>query len=510
MALQFIKEGEEPTQSTNLVEALGAQARKRLALLALVVGGLIVAGWVLRLVLMALEVEQAAHDPMFDVRPYLQLGQFALCAMLYAYVRSGKGSPGGVINVGLGFEVVVAAVIAVGAYYEPTSKSLVTPTWLTVWIVLFPLVVPAQPGKHLVASLLAASMAPLAYAIGPRFEGTELGFALIPNLSAVALAFLLARVMHRIEEEVHEAKQEAKQMGSYKLVKKLGEGGMGEVWSARHSMLRRKAAVKLILPDAVDDEALARFKQEAQVTSSLESPHTISLYDFGVTDDGTFYYVMELLRGVDLEELIVKNGPLSPERTVYLLRQACRSLEEAHARGLIHRDIKPANLFACRVAEQVDYIKVLDFGLVKKSSVSNEARRSVGLTAEGIVLGTPTTMAPEQVMGEAIDARCDIYALGCVAYYLLSGKLIFEAKTGLEMCMAHVNDPPIPLSTAADQSIPEDLEALIMSCLAKSPVDRPETATELAFRLRECSGVRHWSQRLAREWWREHLTDVLV
>jgi serine/threonine-protein kinase len=220
------------------------------------------------------------------------------------------------------------------------------------------------------------------------------------------------------------------------------------------------------------------------------------------------FFFMELLHGMDLDALVEKHGPLPPERAVYLLRQACRSLEEAHSHGLVHRDIKAANLLACRVAKQVDYLKVLDFGLVKRRAMSPAETKSAGLTAEGMIVGTPATMAPEQVLGKEVDARTDIYALGCVAYFLLTGRDVYDATSAVEMCMQHINGTPESLKTAAKQDVPAELEELVMSCLAREPEDRPKSATELGFLLDGVNLDGKWGQRKARAWWREHMRDV--
>ena len=232
-------------------------------------------------------------------------------------------------------------------------------------------------------------------------------------------------------------------MGSYHLEDLLGKGGMGEVWKATHRFLARSAAVKLIMPSALGakDEAAAqvtlrRFEREAQTTASLRSPHTIELYDFGVSRDGTFYYVMELLDGLDLQTLVAKHGPQPPERVVFLLRQACHSLYEAHKAGLVHRDIKPANIFMCRYGTDLDFVKVLDFGIVKREQMAG--KEEAQLTAVGMISGTPAYLAPEMALAEGpTDGRADLYALGCVGYWLLTGQLVFDKANAMAMVVAH-------------------------------------------------------------------------
>jgi eukaryotic-like serine/threonine-protein kinase len=295
-------------------------------------------------------------------------------------------------------------------------------------------------------------------------------------------------------------------VGSYSLIEQLGSGGMGEVWLARHQLLARPAAVKIVREAAVGagDDAHAmrlRFTREAQATAELQSPHTVQLFDFGVTDTGSFYYVMERLRGMDLQRMVERYGPLPPERAVFLLKQACLSLSEAHALGLVHRDIKPANLFICRLGPQYDFLKVLDFGVV-----SRQAREStVSITVTGMVLGTPAFLAPELVSGDGpFDGRADIYALGCVAFWLLTGRPPFEAGDAMSMLMHHSNTTPLPPSTMSEESIPADVDALVLECLSKAPSLRPANADVLWERLTKLSVADKWEPRHARVWWELH------
>jgi DNA-binding NtrC family response regulator len=301
-------------------------------------------------------------------------------------------------------------------------------------------------------------------------------------------------------------------VGSYSLIEQLGSGGMGEVWLARHQLLARPAAVKIVRESMTglgeDGHALRqRFAREAQVTAELQSPHTVQLFDFGMTDTGSFYYVMERLRGMDLQRLVDRHGPLPPERAVFLLKQACRSLSEAHALGLVHRDIKPANLFVCRLGSEYDFLKVLDFGVV-----SRQARESIApITLGGMVLGTPAFLAPELVSGQAaFDERADIYALGCVAFWLLTGRPPFEAGDAVSLMVQHSTRTPSPPSTIAGETIPAGLDALILECLSKEPSRRPASADLLGDRLAELSITVEWDQRRAREWWELHEPQLAV
>jgi len=301
---------------------------------------------------------------------------------------------------------------------------------------------------------------------------------------------------------------EAKQLGHYRLTEKIGNGGMGEVWRAEHDLLARPAAVKLIRPEVLGETnggsalALRRFEREAQATAVLHSPHTIGIYDFGTTSDKTFYYVMELLEGLDLETLVKRFGPVSPARAVYLLKQVCKSLAEAHHTGMIHRDVKPANVYSTRQGLEFDFVKVLDFGLVKGGSINGHKTL---LTLAGTATGTPAFMAPELAMGkENVDARADIYSLGCVAYWLLTGQLVFENSNPVAMAVDHVRTSPTPPSQRTETEVPEALEQVILSCLEKDPDARPSSALDLYNQLEACNLDSTWNQPQAKEWWQLH------
>ena len=306
-------------------------------------------------------------------------------------------------------------------------------------------------------------------------------------------------------------------VGSYRLISQLGSGGMGEVWLAKHRLLARPAAVKLIRQETSQGTARAqlvrRFQREAQVTAQLRSPHTVQLYDFGVNDTGAFYYVMELLQGLDLQRIVNNFGPQLPERVVALLRQACRSLAEAHEHGLVHRDIKPANLFVGRLGTEYDYLKVLDFGIVKEQPGrgGHDAAGSTLLTSPNLVQGTPAFMAPELVFGDrSIDGRTDLYSLACAAYWALTGQLVFKASTPAQMLLHHAQTQPAPPSSVSELPIPGDLEALLMQCLEKDPSKRPGSALALEAQLARVRCPDPWTQDRAREWWNAHSPDVVA
>ena len=295
-------------------------------------------------------------------------------------------------------------------------------------------------------------------------------------------------------------------LGSYRLVEKLGEGGMGEVWKARHQVLTRSCAVKLIKPELLGEgnreAAVERFRLEARTIARLTSPNTVRLYDFGVSDSGSFYYVMELLDGQDLASLVLSFGPLPPERVVAVLRQTCRSLGEAHAAGLLHRDIKPHNLFLCRLGLDHDVVKVLDFGLVKSMREGD-----ANLTADGALTGTPAYMPPERVLGSPADERSDIYSLGCVAFWMLTGRTVFSGEP-MSMMVHHVRTVPTPPSQIAGVVLPERLEQIVLACLEKAPEKRPASATELWRQLGEVPLETPWTPERAEAWWRANLPGL--
>jgi eukaryotic-like serine/threonine-protein kinase len=295
-------------------------------------------------------------------------------------------------------------------------------------------------------------------------------------------------------------------LGHYRLMEKLGEGGMGEVWRARHQLLARPCAVKLIKPELLGEssreKATARFHLEARTIARLSSPNTVRLYDFGVSETGSFYFVMELLTGMDVSTMVQRFGLFPAERTVAVLRQVCRSLGEAHAAGLLHRDIKPQNLFLCRLGLDFDVVKVLDFGLVK--SLDEGATQ---LTAAGTLTGTPAFMPPERVVGAAVGERSDIYSLGCVGYWMLTGRTPFTGDP-MAMLMHHARTAPKRPSTITDISIPDRLEQIILACLAKAPEKRPSSALDLWRQLGEVPFATPWTPERAESWWHEHLPEL--
>ena len=437
--------------------------------------------------------------------------------LVAAVIRSERFPPSTVTNLGLAFEIASSYAIAAAEFGDPMGLEMHSGylglSWVAVWVVLFTVVVPTSPRRALLAALTSVSSVPviigLLIASGAttlRLDPIQFFLGLVfPYLHVVGMAYVGARVVYQLGTEV----KRARELGSYRLEEKLGEGGMGEVWRARHRLLSRPAAIKLIRPAlagdgraGVSEEAIRRFEREAQVIARLRSPHTVELFDFGMATDGAFYYVMELLDGLDADSLLRRFGPVPSDRAIYLLRQVCHSLSEAQSCGLVHRDIKPANIFLCRYGEEYDFVKVLDFGIV--GAVRDTPGGNLMHTRGDTVRGTPAFMAPEQALGTDLDGRADIYATGCLAYWLLTGQFVFTAATPMGLLLQHAQTPPAPPSSRTELPIPPALDDLVLSCLAKDPAKRPQSARELSLRLAEVEGASAWTQDRARDWWVTH------
>jgi serine/threonine-protein kinase len=356
-------------------------------------------------------------------------------------------------TIGLAYEIVICftlATLTFWQYYEE-HQSLPNLTWIPVVVVLFPLVMPGPPRRMLAAAIAAGAMSPLALLLlelAGKVSADPEAYVETTVHSALAIGFAYAgaQLVYGLGREVSVARE----LGSYRLVERLGAGGMGEVWRASHRMLARTAAIKIIRPSPTMDDvpevsgdANRRFRREAEVITRLRSPHTVELFDFGIDAEGAFYYVMELLDGLDAEALVRRFGPVPAERAIHLLRQVCHSLSEAESCGVVHRDIKPANIFVCRYGEDCDFVKVLDFGVAKSAGLVTDAEPT--LTQANVVRGTPAFMAPEQALGESnIDGRADIYATGCVAYWLLTGEFVFTGDTPMALLLQHASALPVP------------------------------------------------------------------
>lgn len=428
----------------------------------------------------------------------------AVCALAWS-----KKLPASLmVDIGLLFEVLGALVISLAENIYPLETNVLIRghSAIAIWVVFFCLVVPTSFGKALLAAFATACMGPLGMAINIVAMGAPnptpgqwVVLYITPFLMAFA-SVALSRYVYDLGANVNRQRD----LGSYELIEPIGQGGMGEVWRARHRLLVRDAAIKLIRPEALVGDspeeiaaARKRFEREAQATAGLHSPHTVAIHDYGIAEDGSFYYVMELLDGLDLEAFVDRFGPVPAPRVTSILRQVCDSLAEAHAAGLTHRDIKPRNIFLCRLGVNFDFVKVLDFGLVKMKGATDQS-----LTRDGVATGTPAYMSPEMALGHyEVDARTDLYALGCVAYWLLTGHLVFEAPNALSMALEHVQSKPIPPSQRTELDIPPALESLILQCLEKDPAHRPQTARQLARALDAVGQTGSWTQDQAEEWW---------
>ncbi len=492
--------------SGHLSPELEADAARRLGAFALAISA----------VAAVMETLELAHRPQAALAMALRIGLVGLSVVaalaLHLAISRRKVNPARALDLGTVFEVANGLVLSVLFHAASLTPGVEVRGWspVAVWIFIYPLIVPTAPRRVVLASVGTALMEPLGVWVNILAGAPNPGMlALIqqfaPTLMACALAPVAADICYGLTMEV----KRAREMGAYRLIERLGQGGMGEVWRAQHRMLARPAAIKLIRPRSLGTdrsyalELARRFEREAQATATLRSPHTIVVYDYGVAADGTFHYVMELLDGYSLQTLVARFGPVPPERAVHMLIQACHSLAEAHAAGMVHRDIKPANLFACRLGLEVDFVKVLDFGLVKTQRP--RMHDAEDLTKDGAFTGTPGFMPPEVAVGnEPIDGRADIYALGCVAYWLLTGKKVFEGRNAMQMVIDHVRTRPSPVSHRTDQPIPAELERLVMRCLEKEPAARPANARQLARDLAAIGLANAWTEERARRWWLEH------
>jgi serine/threonine-protein kinase len=365
---------------------------------------------------------------------------------------------------------------------------------------------PSSPSRTLVVGVV--STLPVIVAAGlvhhefqtPDATSFALGVTLV-SVVVIPIPVFISRTIYNLREQVREAAQ----LGQYVLEEKIGEGGMGIVYRARHAFLRRPTAIKLVPASRAGAVSLARFEREVLQTSRLTHPNTVAIYDYGRTAHGVFYYAMEYLDGVSLDQLGKYDGPQPPGRVVHLLRQACGALAEAHRRGLIHRDVKPANLYLCVRGDIADHLKVLDFGLVKELDTSDPR-----LSGTGSFLGSPLYMAPEAISKpDEVDGRSDIYALGAVGYFLLTQTPPFAGKSLVEICSKHLHEAPEPPSKRLGRPIPAQLEALILRCLEKKPEVRPESAVALAAELAACSDVEPWTDADADEWWQTRAPAVI-
>ena len=498
--------------TTRLPDDMVSEQVQRLTLFSAIGAGLWTFGLAMESFLIPLTIGQTVNRRGITIEVFA----IATSVAIFLYVRFANRAPQTKIDAGLWYMLFNAIGVALLNTWaiEPTRTTMSRLSWNTIVILVSSMVMSSSPRKMLAASMAAASMDPLGVWIAhlrglPVPSPLDTVVLYLPNYACAIVAILPSHLFNRLGRRLREAQE----LGSYQLVELLGHGGMGEVWRAKHRLLARNAAVKLVRPELLGvgsgSEAqllVRRFEREAQATAALSSPNSIRLFDFGVTEEGTFYYVMELLAGRDLESLVRTFGPAPAERAIYLLRQVCHSLAEAHARGLVHRDVKPANIYVCRMGLDYDCVKVLDFGLVKfrKRDASDTL-----MTSDHTTTGTPAYMAPETILGQRdVDRRADVYALGCVAYFLLTGQLVFEGKTAMETLIQHVQSRPVPPSERAELPIPRQLDDVVLACLEKDPDKRPQDAEELFRLMQGCKACEGWSSHRAKAWWEIHLPEL--
>jgi eukaryotic-like serine/threonine-protein kinase len=441
---------------------------------------------------------------------YLEPGKLAFIGAIAVLVAAwlacrGRLRPAPVLGCIDGLTLLaLVSLLSLTATYAPAALRVeqLNATLFALAVMLRAALVPSPPAWTALVSSIAAVPLPIsAYlvmrdgrGVQPPFPA-ELGIALACcwGSAATVAAWAISRVVYGLRVQVRSAMQ----FGQYTLEEKLGEGGMGVVYRARHALLRRPTAVKLISTSPADAVRMKRFEREVQLTSRLTHPNTVAVYDYGHTYDGVFYYAMELLDGLSLAELCDEDGPQPPGRVAHILAQAARALAEAHSIGLIHRDVKPANIFLTVRGGIHDFVKVLDFGLVKEMGAADPT-----ITSPNTIAGTPLYMAPETIAKpETVDASVDVYALGAVGYYLLTGEPPFTGPNAIEVYHGHLHVvPPIP-SKRLGRAVPGELESIVMDCLAKAPAERPPSANDLAERLEAVMADHPWTASDAKAWW---------
>ena len=502
-------------RQTRLTDEGLASAIGRVRVAALISGALwalvLIANLLLAPIFKRLDFDGALGWP-YPNTVYAVIGTVGSLALAWVVGRF-RARPRFVLDLGLGLEVLTALLIALCSTYRivPHASRI---SWVAAVILVYPAIAPAAPRRVLAAGLMAASMDVIAFAIAilrspaAEWSAVELGWMLAPSYVCAFLALVPATLIRRLGREAGVARE----LGSYRLGRLLERGGMGEIYEASHRMIAKPAAIKLIRPEllatnpAFADMVIERFYREAEAVAALRSPHTVALYDFGVASDGTLFYVMELLDGIDLQRLVERFGPLPPERVVHILAQVCDSLGEAHAHGMVHRDIKPSNIFICNFGTTVDFVKVLDFGLVRREAPAPGVE---GLSAPLGQPGTPSYMAPETICGtDAVDRRADLYALGCVGYWLLTGHAVFEGSSPVQIMYHHGYDAPVPPSQRLGTPVPRELEGVILAALAKVPGDRPSSAAEFSGRITEAGLSTPWDVQRAQAWWSDNLGAV--
>lgn len=445
---------------------------------------------------------------------FMHLGAVGLSGGLWLACRQGRRSAAELNVLDVGGLVTASLLYSLMVALTPRSslaESLILALIIVSTLNTHAIIVPATARRTAWVSALTVAPVPLtAYWVAAHNPGQTVGgsswaalacaaFVAMWSLLGVGTSVLASRIIYGLQQQVRAATE----LGQYTLEEKIGEGGMGAVYRARHALLRRPTAVKLLSSARADERQIRRFEREVQLTSLLTHPNTIAIYDFGRTPDGIFYYAMEHLDGITLEDLVTHAGPQPAARVTHILAQVCSALTEAHQMGLVHRDIKPANIMLSLRGCVPDHVKVLDFGLVKEL-----AEPDAGTTAQGLLLGTPLYLAPEAITDpETVGPRADLYALGAVGYQLLTGRPVFEGDTVVEVCSKHMMAEPEPPSLAARVQVSPELERVILACLAKAPAARPESAAALRRMLTDLTPA--WTETDAQSWWEAEAPRVL-
>ncbi|MHC5009894.1 MAG: serine/threonine-protein kinase [Planctomycetota bacterium] len=489
--------------TTGFQRELDAYLRRRLRIAAAVmaVGGTLLFG-VLSLTHL---IHRPPGAPLVSGMAWADLGAVLLAGVLLVLLRRPLGSRALVWMDAALLGLVIAACLLVYAAGHDTGSRLLVPL-LGLLLVARAVFVPSRPVRTFLLSLPAMPGVLLmqlsfgkAYAMGlGAYPDPVFRTLVLWDQVYLALCIGLAVIASRVNFTLRRKAYEARRVDRYLLEEKIGEGAMGEVYRARHALLRRPTAVKIVRPELVGERSLERFEREVRATSRLSHPNTIAIYDYGHTPDGLFYYAMELLDGDDLDHIVHASGPMPPARVIHVLTQACAALAEAHAKGLVHRDVKASNLILCRQGLDLDRLKVMDFGLVKEIDGDTKT-----LTGEGEVCGSPHTVSPEALRGDPIGPPADLYALGAVGCYLLTGKAIFDARTVPVFLASHLRIDPISPSERGVEA-PSDLEAVLLACLRKQPADRPDSAETLRRSLAACEDAGGWTPEDAAAWWTDY------
>jgi serine/threonine-protein kinase len=436
---------------------------------------------------------------------HVHLGGLLGMAVMWVVIRRGRWSGPALLaaDVALQAAMIGTCLLMYELSYAQGNRSLVP--FLGLLVMTRAVVVPSRAMRTLIGGLIAAAgilAIQLAHGQLQYWHGHTVpqeGFVEVVSwdFTYLVLSAVIAAVASRVNFRLRVSAYEARRLDQYVLEGLIGKGAMGEVHRAQHALMRRPTAIKLVRAEVLTERLLKRFEQEVRHTSRLTHPNTIRVYDYGQTADGVFYYAMELLEGADLDRVVQASGPFPPGRVIHVLVQALGALAEAHAVGLVHRDVKPGNLILCRQGLAHDVVKVTDFGLVRDTEAAEPS-----LASADELCGSPHTISPEVVQGQKATAAVDIYALGAVGCWLLTGKPIFDATNVMEFIVAHMQRPPIRPS--ARLPVPADLETVLMSCLAKDPFDRPANADALRTSLLACVDAGRWTEADAAAWWATH------